>query len=158
MNHKITTLPETRLIGIRHNISLSENTTRQLAQAFRPRIPEIKNKAQQNVFVIQDYGTAMSVGEFNPQTRFDRWMAMAVSTVDEVPEGMEIFVLPAGKYAVFHHIGPVAEAIKTARTIFSEWLSQSGEQLDNRPHFEILALDYHPTKPDAEEDFYIPLK
>jgi AraC family transcriptional regulator len=42
--------------------------------------------------------------------------------------------------------------------IFETWLPQSGYELDNRPHFEVLGEKYRNNDPESEEDIYIPIK
>jgi len=82
---------------------------------------------------------------------------VVVSDFDELPEGMEPFVLPGGLYAVFHYKG-----LNTDHTIFQyiieTWLPDSMYRLDNRPHFEVLGDSYKNNDPASEEDIWIPIK
>ena len=40
----------------------------------------------------------------------------------------------------------------------TEWLPNSGYEIDNRPHFQVMGETYKNGSPDSEEDFYVPLK
>jgi AraC family transcriptional regulator len=42
--------------------------------------------------------------------------------------------------------------------VFSEWLPQSNFELDHRPHFEILPLDYIAKGGQVTEEVWIPIK
>ena len=76
----------------------------------------------------------------------------------DVPDGLGILVIPAGKYAEFIHVGPATAAPRTFGYIFGEWLPASGFELDLRPHFEILPEGYDPFDENATERVLIPIR
>jgi AraC family transcriptional regulator len=47
---------------------------------------------------------------------------------------------------------------ENAKYIYTEWLPNSGFQLDNKPHFEVLGDNYlgH-ENPESEEEIWIPI-
>ena len=100
------------------------------------------------------YDEGYSFENFDPAAEFDKWAAAEVS---EPNEGFETLEVPGGEYAVFIHHGTAAEAPRTFRHIFGEWLPASGFQLDARPHFEILPRGYNPFDRTAKEEVWIPI-
>jgi len=95
---------------------------------------------------------------FSPSTAFEKWAVVEVFNDNFLPKGMESFTLNAGRYAVFIHIGPASDFPATVQYVFEDWFPESGHQLDNREHFEILPEDYHPADPKAREEIWIPIK
>ena len=80
-----------------------------------------------------------------------------VADFNTIPQGMETFELPGGLYAVFHYKGNTANAAEVFRYILQEWLPQSGYELDNRPHFEVLGEKYSNCSDESEEEIWIPI-
>lgn len=156
-NTVVVDYPETKLIGMRQNMSFAQNTTHALWTAFMPRKKEIINTVANERFSLQHYGKGF-FEDFTPLAPFEKWAAVAVHDFDSVPHGIETFTIPAGKYAVFHYKGNSKNAPEVFRYILAEWLPQSGYSLDNRPHFEILGDKYKNGADDSEEDIYIPVK
>ncbi len=135
-------------------MSLAENKTKELWQKFMPRRHDVNNKMTTDFISMQIYPENWS---FSPTVMFEKWATVEVSSLDEIPEDMETYVLTGGKYAVFTQHGPASMAPKTMQTIFGVWLPASSYQLDNREHFEVLPENYNPTDPNAKEDIWIPI-
>ena len=146
------------LIGMRASMSLRENTTQALWQSFMPRRNEVQNSVGEALYSVQNFTGLGGLEHFNPSTIFEKWAAREVSSGDVVPEGMELFILHGGHYAVFDNIGPPSEFPKTMNFIFSEWLPNSQWQLDDREHFEILLPGWRADDPKAQEEVWIPIK
>ena len=144
-----------KLIGIRMEMSLSDNKTGELWQKFMSRRIEVRNRVTADYISMQNYGDDWN---FSPTKIFEKWATVEVSSFAEVPAKMETYLLQGGKYAVFIHRGLASEAPKTMQYIFREWLPQSEFTLDYREHFEILPDGYNPTAPQAEEEIWIPIK
>ena len=124
MNPRIETLPETKLIGKRITLSLSNNKTAELWKSFMPRRKEIKNNIGTDLYSMQKYD-ASYFNAFNPNTEFEKWAAVAVTDFNEIPEEMEPIILAGGLYAVFVHKGDVSTASNTFQYIFGIWLPNS---------------------------------
>ena len=152
---KIEELKPKKLIGFHMEMSLSADKTMGLWQRFMPRWGEIKNRIGTDYISMQNYGDNWT---FLPESLFEKWAVVEVSSFSGVPSGMETYVLQGGKYAVFIHHGPAHAAGKTMQYIFREWLPESANELDNREHFEILPEGYDPMDPAAEEEIWIPIK
>jgi AraC family transcriptional regulator len=119
---------------------------------------EIKHGLGHDKFSLRIYESATYFDTYNPQALFDKWAALEVSAYHDLPAGMEMLTVPEGQYAVFIHKGPASAAPATFGYIFAEWLPQSGHQLDNRPHFEILGDTYIHDSPLSEEEIWVPIK
>lgn len=157
MEYRIETLPEKKLVGQRMLMSLSDNKTVDLWKGFMPRRNEIKNKVGDALFSMQIYDP-LYFKEFNPKREFEKWAAIEVADFENIPEGMKKVILPGGLYVVFLYRGTASAAGPTYQYIFSEWIPNSGYQLDTRPHFEILGRKYKNNDPDSEEEIWIPIK
>jgi AraC family transcriptional regulator len=137
---------------------MANNKVRELWQGFRPRAHEIADRLSPDFISMTVYPDGFRRAQFTPLTVHQKWAAVEVSDLTNVPEGMESFTIPAGKYAVFHHRGTAMDAAKTYNYIFNSWQPGSGYELDERPYFELLGEKYVPTSPDSEEDIFIPIK
>jgi AraC family transcriptional regulator len=155
MEPRIEALNPKKLVGIRMEMSLSDNKTGELWQQFMPRRTEIKNRLSADYISMQKYGENWN---FSPIALFEKWATVEVSSFSEIPPNMKTYLLEGGKYAVFTHQGPASSAAKTMRTIFGEWLPKSVYTLDNREHFEVLPEGYSPIDPEATEEIWIPVK
>ncbi|MTI41120.1 GyrI-like domain-containing protein [Fulvivirga lutimaris] len=139
--------------------SLAENATFSLWSKFRAQESAIKNKLNTDLYSVEIFEKDLDFRDFTPQTQFEKWAAVEVSDLDSVPEGMKKLTIEAGLYAVFIHHGPARAFPQTAQYIHGQWMPQSGYQLDDRPHFEIMTGDYKgPNHPEAEEEIWVPIK
>jgi AraC family transcriptional regulator len=171
-----------QFIGICMSMSLMEDKTGQLWRQFMPRRHEIMHRANTDVVSLQVYPKGY-FSEFDPSRVFVKWALAEVGNVsaekgeeeergDEdwnvsvekgekedrgglIPEGMEVFDLQGGLYAVFVHRGSDPAIFDF---IYGEWLPASDFELDDRPHFEVLDVHYRHSDPDAEEEIWIPIR
>lgn len=157
MTPKIVSIPAKKLIGYSIEMSLLDNQTQTIWQLFMPRLKEIKNAVSADLFSLQNYPDDYFTN-FTPETIFTKWAAVEVKNFENIPEGFEKLEIPSGKYAVFLHKGNTEMFSKTAQYIYTEWLPNSGFQLDNKPHFEVLGDNYlgH-ENPESEEEIWIPI-
>ncbi|APY07100.1 hypothetical protein BWZ20_01735 [Winogradskyella sp. J14-2] len=121
-----------------------------LWKQFMPRKHHIKNTISLELMALQDYS---AFGNF--EVPFDIWACVEVSKTIDIPNKMEIFTIPAGKYAKFLHKGNDAGA--TYQKIMEQWLPNSNYSIDSRPHFQVMGQKYIHGSPDSEEDFYVPI-
>ena len=117
MKPKIETLAEKKLVGQRVQMSLLNNQTRALWQGFMPRRKEVINAVGTDFYSMQIYAPSHFMN-FSPANSFEKWAAIEVSDFNNIPEGMESVVLPAGLYAVFLYKGAASEAGKVFQYIF----------------------------------------
>jgi AraC family transcriptional regulator len=158
MEPKIVTFNETKLIGMKINMSLAINKTVELWQSFSPRRKEIKNAINSDLYSVEIYPDTTFFDNFNPTTEFEKWAAIEVSDFDTIPDEMRKLIIPMGQYAVFHYKGKPSEAQETFRFIYGTWLPDSGYEMDDRPYFALMGEKYKGEALDSEEDFWIPIK
>jgi AraC family transcriptional regulator len=158
MDWRIETIDKKILAGKRMRMSLSRNKTVELWKSFMPGRMEIPNRLSADLYSMQVYDPGFNMQSFTTETEFEKWAAMEVSTDQNLPEGIEVFYLPGGLYAVFLHKGAAATGERTFRYIFETWLPDSGYSIDNRPHFEVLGEKYKNDSLDSEEEIWIPVK
>ena len=76
----------------------------------------------------------------------------------EIPVGMELVEIPAGRHAVFTHKGLLHTFGHTMNYIYGAWLPKSGIKLRDAPHFEIYDARYKHGSVDSEFDVYLPVE
>ncbi len=153
---RIEMIPTKKLVGKRTTMCLAENKTIDLWRSFQPRRNEILHRVSDELISLQNYSSRVVSEFFRPDFTFEKWAAAEVSSFNDLPEGYEKLEIPAGNYAVFIHHGDASKAEQTFRYIFEKWLPESGFELDDRPHFEILGAKYKNNDPESEEEVWIP--
>ena len=148
MEPKIVSKPAFTAVGLVYKGKNENNEIAQLWQEFNPRFGELKN-------VVDG---AFGLCEMSDETGVFRYMAaFAVSDASEVPPGMEVWKVPAQKYAVFTCTLPtIHEAYRYA---FETWLPQSGYEY--APSYDFEYYDENFDQEDLEGSplsIYIPIK
>jgi len=151
---KIVSSQEKKLVGKQLRMSLANNRTSELWRSFMPERGKIQNKVSAEMISMRVYDETL---RNDPNQQFDKWAAVEVSNFEQVPEGMESFVLKEGLYAVFDYKGLNTDN-RVFIYIFTEWLPNSSYKLDDRPHFEILGDKYKNNDPESEEEIWIPVQ
>jgi AraC family transcriptional regulator len=151
-------ISETHLVGKCARMSIAKDNTLSLWQEFMPDYPHIPNRAGSDFYAVEVYDSLEYFRDFDPSRPFDKWAAVAVSETDSVPKGMELLILPAGRYAVFHYRGRSSEVHKAYQYIYGTWIGKSGHAIDHRPHFAVMGAGYKGEHPDSEEEIWIPVK
>jgi AraC family transcriptional regulator len=153
---KIEQSPNRILIGMALTMSLAADKTFQLFRQFMSRRKEISHRINGDVLDLKIYPENY-FRNFSPAAIFTKWAMTEVSAVEEIPAGMEVFQLPGGLYAVFHHQGLMTDNSIFAY-IYSDWLPRSTYQLDDRPHFDILSEKTQLRDPEASQEIWVPIK
>ncbi|HEX8351123.1 MAG TPA: GyrI-like domain-containing protein [Hymenobacter sp.] len=156
MTPRIEVLGEKELVGMRMAMSLADNKTGALWQAFMSNRKAITNCLTNDLISLQVYQPT-HFADFKPTNEFEKWATVEVASFDDVPTGMETFTLAGGLYAVFDYKGSSNDP-RIFQYIFGTWLPTSGYVLDNRPHFEVLGAAYKNNDPSSEEEIWIPIK
>ncbi len=157
MKPRIETIKEKKLVGKRMPMSYSEYRIGELWSSFMPRKKEIVQGISSDLISMVVYSPTHFIN-FKPSNVFDRWATVEVANFDQLPEGMETFILSSGLYAVFHFIGSSESISSFYQHIFTVWLPNSVYVLDDRPHFEVLGEKYKNNDPNSEEEIWIPIK
>jgi len=155
---KIETIREKKIVCKKLKMSYSNYKPYELWHSFMSVKKQIRNSVTDDLFSISEYSSSFDFKTFSPEMDFDKRAGLEVTNFNNVPQGLETFIIPAGKYAVFSHTGTAADAPKTFGYIFSTWLPESIYKVDLRPHFEILGEKYRRDDPESEEEIWIPVK
>ncbi|MEN6521378.1 MAG: GyrI-like domain-containing protein [Armatimonadota bacterium] len=158
MEPKIVTRGEIKLIGNKYiGANLNGEIPALWDKQFLPRMSEIKNVVNGNA----SYGLCecMCKGECKcgQGAEFYYIAAMEVSSFDEVPDGMSTKTVPAAKYAVFTHKGPVSKLHDTFQKIYTEWIPASGLEIAGNYCFEYYGGCFDNSE-NSLMDIYVPLK
>jgi AraC family transcriptional regulator len=153
---RIVLISSKKLVGKRLAMSLVNNLSGMLWGSFMPIRKTISNAVGTDLYSLQNY-PARYFEKFDATRSFEKWALTEVSDHDNIPEGMQAFVLPGGMYAVFEHVSSDG-AFATFKFIFEEWLPKSNYSLGDRPHFEVLGEEYKRNDPGSKEAIWIPIK
>jgi AraC family transcriptional regulator len=156
MSPRIENLDEKKLVGKRIEMSLINNRTIELWKSFMSVRKNISNPLTDDLISMQIY-PATHFSDFKATNLFEKWATIEVADLDNVPAGMEKFILSGGLYAVFNYKGPSNDPA-IFQYIFSSWLSSSDFVLDDRPHFEVLGRNYRNNDPSSEEEIWVPIR
>jgi len=119
-----------------------------LWENFMKRTSEIKNQIE---------GAWYGPSKDTPEKEHD-FIALAgigVTDTNEIPEGMEAWTIPAGKYLVFTHKGLVSEIGKVWSYIYCEY---KGNFNRKGMAFEYYDKDCKPDSVDSIAYIYVPLE
>jgi len=133
-------------------------------QDTRGGIPELWDKFIPQMDSIPHITDGTTYGLCKATDKDDSFGYMAcaeVQSLDDVPEGMEGWVIPAHKYAVFTHelsSENVHEDIQpTVQYIWGSWADKAGLTIANAPDFERYGPDFRPGRGQSIE-FFIPIE
>jgi AraC family transcriptional regulator len=157
MSPIIELINEKKLVGKRMTMSYADYRVGELWANFMPRRKEITNKLTNDLISLVVYSSTHFV-DFKATNEFERWATVEVASFDNVPDVMETFILSSGLNAVFHYTGLSTGISSFHQNIFNVWLPNSGYNLDNRAHFEVLGEKYKNNDPSSEEEIWIPIK
>jgi AraC family transcriptional regulator len=155
MNPTIKTFPTTKFIGKNLTFTYTDYRVFELWSSFMPRRKEIQNAVGSDLYNIQINPENF---DFQPNTPFVKWAAVAVANFEVIPDEMETLEIPEGLYAVFNYKGDQSNAAAFFNSIYTKWLPNSGYELDNRPQFEILGEKYKNNDASSEEEIWIPIQ
>ncbi len=146
-------LPEMKVVGVAY---IGKNENQEIPQTwdvFNRRCQEIKHVAPGS----PAYGVCACVPEA-AQGEFEYVACYGVDQASEIPAGMVERTIPAGRYAVFVHIGPLDGLRATYEYIYQYWLPQSGFQLTGGPDFELYNQEFVNGAADSRFYIYVPIK
>lgn len=145
------------VVGLHRRMSFSEPSMRELWQAFRPRVGEVKGRASEGFISMRIYESPL--GDVPAlDSPFQQWASVEVNEAGDLPGGMDSHEIGRGRYAVFTYRGRDDAFDRAARRIYGEWLPGSGYVLADREFFEVLGPSYRPDDPSASEEIWIPIR
>jgi len=150
MKQRIVELPAFSVVGLEYRGDGQDGSLGQLWQRFLPREHEVAARADDR----SAYGIcAQAAGGV-----FHYIAGLPVAPGTAIPEGMVKFEVPAQKYAVFTHVGPVEGIADSFQRIHAELLPQRGLEPRHAPSFERYTERFHgPDDATSETDLYIPV-
>ncbi|MEP7220742.1 MAG: GyrI-like domain-containing protein [Bacteroidota bacterium] len=130
-----------------------------------PTIPELWDRYQGRSGEIHDRASNASLGVVigvpADQRTHDQelhYIAGAeVKSFDQLPDGMEGGVLPAGTYAKFTYRGLITNIGSAYGFIYGDWFSRSGYCRTDGPEFELYDERFRHDSDASELDIYIPV-
>lgn len=154
---EIKLLPSKKLAGMMMHMNFATHQPSMIWKQFMPRRKEIVNAIGTDLFSMEIFPEGF-FNQFNPETMFEKWAAVEVSSLENIPAGMLPLTVPESLFAVFIHKGLQSEAQKTYDFIFREWLPSSDFMIDQRPHMAVMGNKYKPNDATSEEEIWIPVK
>jgi AraC family transcriptional regulator len=125
-----------------------------LWEAFLKRVHEIPHQAEPGVFVCPCHDRV---------TDFTCYIAVEVTRVEQVPEGMVALTVPTQTYAVFTHRGPIRNVPATYQKAW-KWIERKGYRKDHSTlglevyNHRYIPVTHDPAAPDNMYEIYIPIK
>lgn len=154
--------PELLLIGMRTYFYGPESDKNNLAQklpalwaAFVARLGEVPAAVPGCC-----YGVLRPRGDDADELEYLAAIAVRheVSDVPELPLGMVLLRLPAGRYAKFAHSGPVQQLDRSVNYIYASWLARSGLRHSYAADIEFYGAQYHPSADSSVVHYAIPVQ
>ncbi len=148
---EIKTQDAFRVIGLSAKCSFGNNSPiPPLWQALNARVDEFDERA-----VAAGYGVCCDT---DGQGNF-RYVAGFVGIANSpIPKGMDDVIMPAGRYAVFHHKGHIADFPKTVYTVWNKSLPDAGLNPRQAPEFEVYDKRFDIATGRGVVELWIPIE
>jgi AraC family transcriptional regulator len=88
---------------------------------------------------------------------FSYLAGVEVGNPEGLPEDFTHLAIPAGRYAVFNHLGTVTKLPETFEAIYRKWLPETGLKAAHAPCFERYTEEYDPRTQTGGTEVWIPL-
>jgi len=119
---------------------------------------KLESRVTQRVNPQTCYGVEIYGPEMFQVHQWTYFPAVAVSSLQEIPESMLGKSLPASKYAVFTVTGRLAKIGEMFKYAYMEWIPASRYEVAHLFDFELYDERYHGDVDDSVVDIYIPVK
>ena len=116
---------------------------------FVPRMAEVSRAS--------DLSFGVEFDADGPPGSFRYIAAMQANEDAPPPEGMEAHEIPAGKYLVYTHKGPLSTFAATCSRVYRELFPNSGHTWGKGPNFELYDQRFKPESEQCEIDICIPV-
>ncbi len=81
-----------------------------------------------------------------------------VADLNSIPAAMISRVIPAGRHALFTHVGKLDKLDATMKFIHGVWLPQSGMSRRDAPEIEVYDERFNPNSDQSEFDILLPVR
>lgn len=149
MEGKIISIKEIKAVGMVYFGNNSSGEIPQLWEVFNKSYMDIKHKSTCGLC----YGICDDMPD--AEGRFHYSACAEVESFEDIAEGMEAKVIPAGKYVVYTYPDTLEKLGEFYENIFSKWIVASGYEMDYRPQFELYDDRF---MKNGEFDIYVPIK
>ena len=157
MQPEIVSIDPKLLVGLKIEMSFSENKTATLWQTFMPKKHLVSAKSDE-LFSVEVYPDLNFFKTFEPTKTFEKWAAVEVNSAENLAEDFEVLKISEGLYTKFIYQGKASEAARFYSKIFGKWLPNSEYKLANRPHFAVMDEKYKGEEAISEEEIFIPIE
>ncbi|MDR6238564.1 AraC family transcriptional regulator [Aureibacter tunicatorum] len=159
MKPKIIEIEKRNFIGMNVLTSLANNKIPQLWRDFMPRKKEIENNINTGCYEIHPFDTGFKMENFTEDMKFEKWAAVEVNEIKNIPKELNSLTIEGGKYAVFEHKGTMSNIQMSFDYAYGTWLSNSEYEIDRRASFERYGEQYFgPEHPESITELWIPIK
>jgi len=119
---------------------------------FAPNVEKIKRVDDFLTYGVCEMDASLPDGAF-------RYVAgVEIARPEDAPPEFYQIRVPAGKYAIFKHIGALEGLHKTYDTIYQEWLPKSGHKRASGPDLEVYTDEFDDFKPDSVLHLWVPIE
>jgi AraC family transcriptional regulator len=160
MQPKFVEWPEKKIVGLGTKfisaLSPDKNNTNKIPplwHAFVQRQDTIPNRVGPSFGLIE----MLKAQEKSHKDELFYVAGVAVSDFAGAPADMLQRTLPAGRYALFTHMGKLDRLGETMRAIYVEWLPKAGVQLRDAPHLEVYDRRFNIMSDKSELDILLPV-
>ena len=157
MEPKIISRDEIKLVGMQY-IGSDISEISKMWCSFIQRTAEIKGRVNEKVCYGIGECTCEGECKCGQGADFSYIAGVEVDSFDQLPAGMITRTLPASKYAVFTHKGPLSALSTTYENVFTKWIPASGLQPDANFAFEYYDERFNANSDNSEVDIYVPVK
>ncbi len=159
MEPEIKIAGDKMLVGMSSKTSLNNNKIPQMWQDFLKRIPEVKNRANTDRFLLNRFNPDLKVEDITDDWEFEKWVAVEVESFASVPKDLETHTNQGGKYAVYIHKGTVMTFVETSAYVFGTLFPKTGLVFDERDDFVRYGPKFlGPMNEESEVEIWIPIK
>jgi AraC family transcriptional regulator len=156
MTPKIISLDQMLIAGVVCHGNNSQGEIQKLWPVYNENVLGIETRINDAYY----YGVQVYPPDF---FKTGRWFYMAgveVKHLDGLPVVLTGKVIPANKYAVFTHKGPLfpGKIVATYRYIYDKWLPESGHKQAGFYDLERYGPNYKGETEDSELEILIPIK
>jgi AraC family transcriptional regulator len=147
---RFETGPELIIAGIREQYTADTSTGIPLQwQRFEPWIGSLPGQIG-----ITTYGVISETGH---DGLFDYYCGVEISDAAPVPADLTRLRIPPQHYAVFSHREHISRLRATFRTIFCQWLPDSGLKLVDSPVFERYGKEFEARTGNGGLEIWLPI-
>jgi AraC family transcriptional regulator len=140
-----------QLVGITKTVHPGTADISQLWQEFHLSKKLIENSLESDKLI----GLCEYMPDITDDSEFLYTACKEVLSINRIPVGMEVKIIPCTKYAVFTHWGTIDNLKDTYDRIYGVWLPLTGSELAEADTLEIYTCH---TSGEPRLDIYVPLK